>query len=540
MNQGSGFRGQGSVLFLIFFLLLSPVPCPLSPDLYAQPLQEALAQKTISEYPFAGLQNKISLDIRDMDIMHFLKFLAMEGDLNIAASNEVKGPVSLLINDVLIGDVLEIILSLNNLAYDVKGNVITIITNDEYKVTHGVDFYDQRETLIYQLKYASPNNVGALLTNVKSEIGKIIYDDSTGTIVLIDTPEKIKEMQEVIGKSELPTVSRVLPTETRVFELRYAKVEDVKDEITKVLTTDIGSMRIDTRTNTLVITDLPHQMEKIETVLKAFDRKTREVFIEAKIVEVTLSDTFKWGIDWQILAQKTIKTAGERKSYSVTPEVNLPLSLTDDFGKVTISSLTSGNLSIVLEMLQTVTETKILSNPHLTVEEGKEASIEVIERQPYEEETTTTASGGTTTSSKSYQWVEVGISLSVTASINDDGYISMLLKPEVSSISTWYGGTAQSSGAVPVVKSANAQTTVTIKDGITIIIAGLIKDQKTKTLNKIPILGDLPIIGKAFQNDSDDIRRTETIVFLTPRIVTGDKPFLLERDREKEIKGIRE
>ena len=77
-------------------------------------------------------------------------------------------------------------------------------------------------------------------------------------------------------------------------------------------------------------------------------------------------------------------------------------------------------------MLGTVTETRILSNPHLTVEEGKEAKIEVIEKQPYEEDTTTTASGGTTTASKSYQWVNVGVTLNVTARINKDGNINMI------------------------------------------------------------------------------------------------------------------
>jgi general secretion pathway protein D len=116
----------------------------------------------------------------------------------------------------------------------------------------------------------------------------------------------------------------------------------------------------------------------------------------------------------------------------------------------------------------------------------------------------------------------------------------MLIKPEVSSISTWYGGLAQAAGAVPVVKSANAQTTVTIKDGVTIIIAGLVKDNKTKTEYKIPILGDLPVLGKAFKKISDTISRTETVVFLTPRIVTGDSTFLLEKDLPKPSRPIRD
>ncbi len=495
--------------------------------------------KTISQYDIPGLKKKISLDIRDMEIVNFLKFIAMEGDLNIVASNKVKGPVNLLIDDVTIGDALEIVLSINNLAYEVKNNIIKVITNDEYNALYGEDFYDQRQTYIYQLKYASAANVGALLGNAKSEIGKVIFNESTGTVVIIDTPEKIKEMKKIIEKEELPTVTRVLPTKTKVFELKYAKVDDIKDQIKQVLTPDIGTMQTHPGTNTIIVTDLPQTMEKIQTIINAFDRKKREVFIEAKIVEVTLSDTFKWGIDWSRISNFAMNNHGNTRRYSITTEANLPLNLTDNYGKLSISSLSSGNLSAVLEVLQTVAETRILSNPHITVNEGEEATIKVIEKQPYQEETTTTASGGTSTTSKTYQWVEVGVSFSVTPQINEDGYISMLIKPEVSSISAWYGGSAQSSGSVPVVKSADAETTVTVKDGVTIIIAGLIKDQKTKSVNKVPLLGDIPVLGKAFQAVSDDIRRTETVVFLTPKIVNGDKSFTLKRDMQKKMLDIR-
>ena len=523
-------------MFIIFTLasLLCLMPqsrCPVS---------EAQAKdQSIFDCKFPGLDKKISLDIRDMDVGNFLKFLAIEGELNIVTTPAATGAVNLLISDVTIGDAFEIVLSMNNLAYQVKGNVIKVMSNEEYKTVYGVNFYDQKETFVYQLKYASPKNVGALLTNVKSDIGKVIFDESTGTIILVDTPDKIKEMKAIIEKQELPTVTRVMPTQTKAFELKYAKMEDVKDEITSALTIDIGSMRTDTRTNTIIITDLPHKLEDIEAMIKTFDRKTRQVFIEAKIVEVTLSDDFKWGIDWDTVMSITLKGLGGLATYSLTPEFSFPLSLTGTYSKLTVSTLKGQNINAILEALSTVTDTRILSNPHLTVEENKEAKIEVIEKQPYEEETTTTASGGTTTSSKTYQWVDVGVILNVTPSINEDGYINMLIKPEVSSISTWYGGEAQAAGAVPVVKSANAETTVMVKDGVTILIAGLIKDQKTKTIYKVPLLGDIPYVGNAFKKVSDDVRRTETIVFLTPRIVGGDKPFLLKRDMPKEINGIR-
>ncbi|MBL7158518.1 MAG: hypothetical protein ISS91_03325 [Candidatus Omnitrophica bacterium] len=543
MRMGSDFRMCRAAVILCAAAILplttydsQPVIAYATEGVTDIPTIESLSRRPIPNYDFPGLQKELSLDIRAMDISQFLKYLASEGNLNIITTKGVTGPVSLLINDVTIGDALEIVLSMNGFAYQVKSNIIQIMTTAEYKAMFGVEFYDQRQMAIYQLKYASPKNLGAMLGSIKSDIGKIIFDESTGTLIMIDTPAKLMEMKDVVNKQELPTISRVLPTETRVYEFKYAKVDIIKDEIDKVLTPDIGTIRTDPRTNTMVVTDMPGQINKINTLVKAFDRETREVFIEAKIVEVTLGDLFQWGVDWS----RVVQMAGSLSAISIMPEVALPLSLIKPYGKLTVSTTSPNNLSIILELLETVTETRILSAPHITVENGKEAKIEVIEKQPYQEQTTTTASGGTTTTSNSYQWVNIGVSLNVTPRINQDGYISMLIKPEVSSISTWYGGAAQAAGSVPVVKSATAQTTVTIKDGVTIIIAGLVKDNKTKTVNKIPFLGDIPWAGKMFQSISDDIRRTETVVFMTPRIVTGEKSFLLEKDSPKPTKGVRE
>ncbi|MFQ5680778.1 MAG: secretin N-terminal domain-containing protein [Candidatus Omnitrophota bacterium] len=525
----------GRKTFLFFVLCLS-VFCLLSSVFCLA--QQTASEKSISDYDLEGLDKVISIDLRAMDIVDVLKFFAIEGELNIVAGKDVSGEVNLLINDVTIGDALEIVFSTNSLAYEIKGNIIKVMSNNEYKARYGVNFYDQRNTVIHQLKYASAKSLSAMLGNIKSSIGKIIYDDSTGTIVLIDTPAKIAEMEELIDKQELPTVSRVLPTETRVFKLKYAKLEDIQAEISQALTQNIGTMRVDTRTNTLVITDLPHQLEKISELINVFDRKTRQVFIEAKIVQVTLDDTFKWGIDWEKLT--TMGYTGDSKSrqFSIKPEVNLPLNLSSSYNKLTLSSLSTSNFSAVLELLQTVGETKILSNPHITTEEGKEATIKVITRQPYREDTTVTSQGGTVTQTINYVFVEVGVMLNVTPTINEDGYISMVIKPEVSSITSWYPDSATST-RVPVIETANAEATVTVADGTSVIIAGMIKDSKTKSINKLPLLGDIPFLGKIFSNVSDVLQRTETIVFLAPRIVSGDETFLLRRHMEKEKMPIR-
>ncbi|HQP09946.1 MAG TPA: secretin N-terminal domain-containing protein [Candidatus Omnitrophota bacterium] len=496
-------------------------------------VEEGMVTKAVSFKDFPGFEKKISVDLRAMSVVDVLKFLAVEGDLNFAIAPDVAGTVNLLITDVAIWDVFEIILATNRLAYDVQGNVISVISNNEYKVREGVDFFDRRQTVVYQLKFASAQNLGTLLGNVKSDIGKIIFDDSTGLLVLIDTPQKVQEMKAMVDKAEIPTVARVMPTETEVFELKYAKVEDVTAELTAALTPEIGSMRVDARTNTVVISDLAHNMEKIKTIIAAFDRKTRQVFIEAKIIQVTLSDTFKWGIDWDVLFQNV----GGKSGLSLTPAVNMPSSLTTG-GTFSVARTTDEyELNAVLEAIATVGETKILSNPHIATEEGKEATINVITQQPYSQTTTTTTDAATTQSSE-FTFVDVGVKLNVIPTINADNYLSIVIKPEVSSITSFFPDSA-SEQRVPVIETANAESTVLVKDGTTIIIAGMIKDTKSHSVNRIPLAWRLPIFGRLFSNESNEIQRTETVVFLTPRIITGDESFLLERDMKKEPKGLR-
>jgi type II secretory pathway component GspD/PulD (secretin) len=507
-------------------------PAPETP--YIETIvEQGVAERIISLEDFPGFGKKISVDLRGMAVVDVLKFLAVEGELNFSIAPDVAGTVNLLITDVAIWDIFEIVLATNRLAYHIQGNVISIISNNEYKVREGVDFFDRRQTVVYQLKFASAQNLGTLLGNVKSEIGKIIFDDSTGLLVLVDTPQKIQEMKAMVDKAEIPTVARVMPTETKVFELKYARVEDISAELTAALTPEIGSMRADVRTNTVVISDLAHQMEKIGTIIGAFDRKTRQVFIEAKIVQVTLTDAFKWGVDWDVL----FNNVGGKSGLSVTPQVKMPSSLTT-FGKIAVTRTTDEyELNSVLEAISTIGETKILSNPHIATEEGKEATINVITQQPYSQTTTTTTDAATTQSSE-FTFVDVGVKLNVIPTINDDDYLSIVIKPEVSSITSFFPDSA-SDQRVPVIETANAESTVLVKDGTTIIIAGMIKDTKSHSVNRVPLLWRLPVFGRLFSNENDEIQRTETIVFLTPRIITGDESYLLERDARKEIKGLR-
>jgi type II secretory pathway component GspD/PulD (secretin) len=481
-------------------------------------------ETSLSKYNFPGLQEKISLDFQDMEITDALKFLAVKGNLNIVASTNITGTINLLLTDVTIGDVLEVILVVNNLAYEVKGNIIKVITTEDYEKLYGRAFYDQRKVEIVRLKYAPAANVGAVLEGIKSNIGSVIYDEGAGTVVLVDTPEKIAQMKEVIETSEMPTVSRTYPTVTETFNLQYAKVEEVSEKITPVLTPEIGETYMDVRTNNIVITDLPHKLEKIRELIKTFDEKTKEVFIEAKVVQVSLDDHFQWGVDWDQIAilNDNIRFA---------PEVTLPESLGSG-GSLTVTS-TGADVNLVLEALDALQDIQIISNPHLAVIDGEEAKLVVASKQPYAV-TTSSLSDGTTTTATDITFVDIGVTLIVVPKINKDGFVTMDVKSEISeSTSNYtYGDPATT---VPIVETRDAETTVMVKDGTTIIIAGLIKNEKRYTENKVPFFGDIPFLGPAlFTNIDDEIIKSETVIFLTPRIITGEEPFELLRDIEEE------
>lgn len=485
--------------------------------------------KMITEYALPNLDKLVSLDvIEPMEVADLLKFLALKGELNLIVGREVAGSTKLMLKDVALGDALEIVLAANGLAYEVKGNIINVMTDKEYRELHGEGFYERKQAKIIELKYASPKNVAQILAEIKSSIGKIVADDVTGTLVLIDTPEKILEMEAVIRKAELPTIQRQMPTVTTNFVLQYATVEDIEPQITPMLTKDLGQVRGDKRTKTLIVTDLPHIVTKVGQMVAAFDVVKKQVFIEAKIVNVRLSDEFQMGVNWDYLFQ------GLDPRFSLSAASQFPLlDLADNAQRGTLSyhTIAAGNdVNSVIEALQTVGDTKLLSNPHIAVLDGEEASIKVIQTQPYAE--LQFESGSTNIVGKTYKFIDVGVTLGVTPRINEQGFITVNIKPDVSSIIGTYD-TASGQG-VPIVKKSVAETSVSVKDGVTIIIGGLIDEVDTKTTVGLPLLSRIPFLGALFRTTTIVKQNSELIVLLTPRIVTGDRFF----ERSKDIKKL--
>ncbi|MDP8298264.1 MAG: secretin N-terminal domain-containing protein [Candidatus Orphnella occulta] len=508
-------------------------------SLSIQKVETAPARKrTIEE----GLAVVTSLDLRSMDIVDTIKFLAVKGSLNIVTSKSVSGRTTLFLKNVSVGDILDVLLLTNNLACVKKNNIITIMSEEEYQALYGIKYTDNAQIKTIKLEYALPTKVGAALENIKSSVGKIIMDDDISTIILIDTPEKLIELEAAINDLDKATVEKIIPTSSRVFELSYANVEDINDKISEMLTADVGSVSYDERTNKIVVNDFPNKIQEIERVVAAFDAKTRQVFIEAKIVEVTLNDDFAFGINWE----KLFRVAAKDINFVGTFPITGLAEAANSFGKISIGtwewdgatgtgSLDPTQPQAVLTFLSEIGKVKIISSPHISVCNNEEAKIMVGTRQPYAT-STISQSDTTATTSWSAEFVDVGVTLTVTPTINNDGFVKMHIKPEVSTLTDWFeilddAGTAEI--RLPEIDTSNAETDIMIKDGRTIIIGGLIKESTTESERKYPFLGDIPLFGTLFKSITDVKETKELVVFITPHIITGEEDMIKVTGVEK-------
>lgn len=469
-----------------------------------------------------GLSKKVSLDLRGMGIIDIIKFLSIKGNLNIVTSKNVDGKITLFLKDVTIGDVIDVILLTNSLACKKKDNILTIMTSDEYAAVYGKSYIDKRQLETLNLQYADASNLMTVLSNIKSDIGKIIADTGTATLILIDVPEKIKEMKDIAAKFDLPTISRIVPTVEEVFELSYAKAKDIEEEVSASLTEGIGSIRADERTNKLIIKDLPHNMESLRRMIKEFDSRTRQVLIEAKIVEVTLSDDFYMGVDWsKILGDVHEMLVDSTFASTATGASSLAMS---------VGTLAADDYNFAMSMIKTVGKAEIVSSPHIAICNNEEAKFMVGSREVYVTSTVTTGEVSTTTS-ESVEFIDVGTNIYVTPTISKDGFVKMHIKPEVSSVRTTFETTE--GNTIPVIDTSNVETDVLVKDGATVVIAGLIKETLSKTINKVPILGNIPFLGFFFKNVADTKEKKELIIFLTPRIISGEESVYTDKVKKK-------
>ena len=269
-----------------------------------------------------------------------------------------------------------------------------------------------------------------------------------------------------------------------------------------------GNVKIvaDEETNALLITTFVRNFPAVEDLVKQLDILLPQVLIEAQIIEVTLDDNSVFGVEWMWEQGTTLND----KTYQ--QEGATDFGLADEIFGLKYG-IVSSKLDAMLHALTKDTKVNILSTPRIMTKNNQEAIINVGQAVPFLVSTQETATGGILTST---DFRDVGVILTVTPRINRSGTVSLDVNQQINSLVEFTLFDA------PIISTREASAFVTIKDKQTMVIGGMIKDDKTETVHKTPILGDIPLLGKLFRRADTRVEKTELMVFITPHVVYSD------------------
>lgn len=333
-------------------------------------------------------------------------------------------------------------------------------------------------------------------------------------------------------------------TFTKLFPLNYAKSEDVKVQLDAIRSAEgrRGIISVDTRTNTLIITDTPEGLDNAARLIVDLDKKPYQVLIEAKLVEVNLTKDLDMGINWsyarsnvsgndlQYVGKTQATVAGNDALYYGMPSgassvketgptgggagVNFPaMPVQGQLAGISFGLISdSVRLNAMLSAISSKGLAKLLSNPRVTTLNNQEAKILVIQKVPYIQQTTQLGSVAGAVASE-VQWIDIGIKLTVKPTINADRQVTLKVLPQVSLL-------IRMDPAGPVIGTREAETTIMVRDGETVVIGGLIREEDKKLATQVPLLGDIPILGQLFRRNFDTKERSELLVFITPQILS--------------------
>ncbi|MCK5665141.1 MAG: type II secretion system protein GspD [Thiotrichaceae bacterium] len=287
-------------------------------------------------------------------------------------------------------------------------------------------------------------------------------------------------------------------TEVRTFKIQYTTPSEI-EPILKDQLSSYGSIKSLPSNKIIIVEDTPIFLDKIEKLLVTLDREPKQILIEAKILEIILSDNQSFGFNWSKLFSSSTASG------SVGTQGLATATASGFFGQYT-----NKNIDLVLNALKERTRLRTLSTPKLLAMEGREAETVVGTRLGFK--VTTTVNQVT---SESIEFLETGIILKVTPSVDRSGRILLDIHPEVSA------GTV-SDERVPSKTTTQISTRMLVPNGKTVFMGGLIRRTSNNSRESVPGLGDLPVVGALFSNDSKNITTSEIVVLLTPTIVNFD------------------
>jgi len=358
--------------------------------------------------------------------------------------------------------------------------------------------------------------------------------------VVLGTPYGEQEKRAGIGRDDPfaklipPPVPPILPAVSATSVLRQSIPElNVQTVMLKFLdakslkqaidgmSSEYGSIATNEKNNSLIVCDTKEILAKIVTEITKADKTPQQIMIEVVILDVQLNDDTEIGINWDILSDKRYDV-GYRQNFTTnrlgsTQETDMTIGDATAFNTTGLGgsfSVISGTVRNVVHLIQQKREVEILASPRVMMVSGQSASIQAVEELPYTEVMDTAAGGAAAITTTKFK--NVGIQLDVEATLTDNGDIFLTVDAEQNV------ATGQSDTEVPIVDTRKANTSLLLTDGQVVIFGGLRRQEKTKEVDQIPILGDLPIIGGLFKSTNTIVKNSELIVFISPHVFRGE------------------
>ncbi|MBN1758186.1 MAG: hypothetical protein JW863_07710 [Chitinispirillaceae bacterium] len=324
-----------------------------------------------------------------------------------------------------------------------------------------------------------------------------------GNSVLIAEPDKLKEE---VGLSSY------------VVKLKYAQAHEVANMLSDLT----KNIKIDEGGNRLVCYTSPRVILEIERIVKSIDHPHILVLLETRLIEVSMEKLDQRGIKWSELSP--IETAIQYPESWLTDGIQA-----ENWVKLPI------DFNVKLDMLLQNGDARMLMNSKLTTTNNREASLHIGEIVPYTIQSYNMSSAGGAGGNLRIEKENIGLIVTMTPHVNEENQITLNLNPEVSNIAGWKG----QYGDIPLVRTRKTNTTIRVEDGQRIFLAGLLSEESTETVHKVPILGDIPILGLLFQNKREEVNKKNLIIEVIPRIIRDPKQIqkILEADEEENPTG---
>ena len=355
-----------------------------------------------------------------------------------------------------------------------------------------------------------------------------------------------KNMIRVAPLEDIAAVDERLTS--RIYRIYYADVTEVEKALSKFIS-QRGSLSSSPATSNIIVTDTETKIKAIDKFIEEIDRITPQILVEVRIYDITTDEDFDLGIEWNAGRNSTERTSlgtavtvPDSTSYGVgmdttpgdtsasagargtTTRTSTPF-VAGSYDELTGGSIRFGilndavDIDIALNILHEQDFAKLLANPRIMVLDNETATFEIIREIPYTE-STSTSEGGSYTST---EFKKVGVKLEVTPHVTRDGMVRLQIQPEYD---VRVGSTSP-----PTVDTRKLDTIALVKDGQTVVLGGLRKNETTQDTWKVPLFGDIPLLGGLFQSETESIENSELVIFITPQIIA--QPALSETERQQ-------